>query len=237
MLEKAGIPVVATAATPTGELFLREDFAGKTLCGQLGAKEMEEVLRSYGIQMVVDATHPFAVEVSHNAARACEKTAVELVCLAREETTWEGLQNIHGAEDMVGAARLAGSFTGNVFLTIGSSKLETFARIIGPPRLIVRVLPTTASLQTCVDLGLKPRQIIAMQGPFSLEVNMALFQHFRAGVVVTKESGKAGGLGEKISAAQMLSIPLIIVRSPGIFPGRKFSSPKELLEYIRRHYQ
>lgn len=236
MLQKAGIPAMATSATPTGEMVLREDFEGRILCGHLGAEEMEKVIRDHGIKVVVDATHPFAIEVSKNAEQACTKTGVELICLEREGVSWENLPDIHGVEDMEEAARLAASFSGNVFLTIGSSKLEYFVGIVGLSRLIVRVLPIATSLQVCADLGLKPRQIIAMQGPFSQEVNEVLFQYFRTGVVVTKESAKAGGLEEKVSAAQMLSIPLIVVRRPGLSYRRKFFSPKELSEYIAEHW-
>lgn len=233
MLQEAEIPVMATTATSTGEMFLREDFTGKILCGQLGAAELEDVLRTYEIQMVVDATHPFAAEITNNAERACKKTGVELVNLDREGVTWEGLEGVQGVEGMEEVARLAASFSGIVFLTIGSSKLETFVRIVGLSRLIVRVLPTVSSLQACADLGLKPRQIIAMQGPFTQAVNKELFHYFRAGVVVTKESARTGGLEEKVSAAQILGIPLLVVRRPVYSAGKKFFSTRELLEYIK----
>lgn len=232
-LRQAEIPVMATTATSTGEMFLREDFAGKILCGQLGTEEMEEVLRTYDIQMVIDATHPFAAEISSNAERACAKAGVELVCLERQGVAWEGLEGVRGVEGMEEAARLAASFSGKVFLTIGSTKLEPFVRIVGLQRLIVRVLPTVTSLQLCADLELKPRQIIAMQGPFTQGVNKELFHYFRAGVVVTKESARTGGLEEKVSAAQILGIPLLVVRRPVYSAGKKFFSARELLEYIK----
>ncbi|MDF2635993.1 MAG: precorrin-6x reductase, partial [Pelosinus sp.] len=79
-----------------------------------------------------------------------------------------------------------------------------------------RVLPEPSVLVECLDLGFKPQDIVAMQGPFSHNLNVALFQEYRAEVIVTKNSGQIGGSDMKITAAMSLNLPLVIIDRPMI---------------------
>lgn len=104
------------------------------------------------------------------------------------------------------------SFT--VFVTTGSHQLESlvkapFARDI---RWVVRVLPEGRLVQKCQDLGIPPKDIVAMQGPFSKELNRILFKSYGADVLLTRDSGPAGGTDTKISAALALGINIILLK-------------------------
>ncbi|MBO5524968.1 MAG: precorrin-6Y C5,15-methyltransferase (decarboxylating) subunit CbiT, partial [Roseburia sp.] len=104
---------------------------------------------------------------------------------------------------------------GNILLTTGSKELPLYCQ--KPElreRLFVRVLPGEESLRICREQGLTGKQIIAMQGPFSKELNVALLNQFHISCLVTKESGETGGYPEKLAAAAELQIPVIVIENP-----------------------
>ena len=83
----------------------------------------------------------------------------------------------------------------------------------------MRVLPTRAALEFCELAGIHPSHIIAMQGPFSPELNGALYDHFNIHVMVTKDSGSAGGLEEKVLPALAREMDIIVIDRPDVNQG------------------
>jgi precorrin-6A/cobalt-precorrin-6A reductase len=113
-------------------------------------------------------------------------------------------------------AASAAAVGGTVFLAVGTRLLD---ELVGHPalkgrRLVVRVLPDPRSLERCLALGIPPGDIVAAQGPFSVEFNRAMLRHFQAEVLVTKESGRSGGLEEKLAAALAEGIRAVVIRRP-----------------------
>ncbi len=105
--------------------------------------------------------------------------------------------------------------TGTVFLTTGSKELSVFTqRISDLSRLFVRVLPSPEVIEACRSLGLEGRQICAMQGPFSTEINTAMLRQTKASYLVTKDTGRTGGFPEKAEAARATGTVLVIIRRP-----------------------
>ena len=95
-------------------------------------------------------------------------------------------------------------------LTTGSKTLKIFAdHLIGLPdtRLIARMLPRQDNMEKCEELGIEQKNIVAMQGPFSKELNKALYNHYKVTLMITKESGKVGAVDEKLEAALEMGIP------------------------------
>ena len=78
-------------------------------------------------------------------------------------------------------------------------------------RIALRILPMQDSLAKAVELGYKPANVVCMQGPFEEDLNIAMIKHFNAKYLVTKDSGKAGGFEEKISAAHKAGAELVII--------------------------
>jgi len=219
-LKEQGFEVLVSAATAYGGLLQRRDTAGIAVReGALTRKALEGLLDGEGIKAVVDATHPFASSASRAAIEACRGKGVPYLRYEREETAL-GLYGEEGGlvavSSFAEAAEKARQVEGAVFLTVGSRHLAEFCRVIPPERLVVRVLPQSEVLKKCEDLGLLPRSIVAMQGPFSRELNREMFRQYRAGVVVTKDSGRTGGTLEKIAAARDLGIPVVLVRRPAV---------------------
>ena len=213
-LEKEGLKVMAATATTYGGELLQKDFQGEISTRPLDLEAMMELINLKGVIKVIDATHPFAEEVSKNAREACRLAGIEYERLEREGSDIKTGGGVLFARDTEEAVQLASGYKGNIFLTVGSSKLEYYTRSLDPDRLIVRILPVKASLEKCLDLGIPPKNIIAMQGPFDEEINKLLFRRYQAVLIITKDSGPAGGVAEKITAARALNIPVILISRP-----------------------
>lgn len=225
--------VLATTVSEYGELLLKEGFSGEVLSKPLAKDDMRSIISNREINMVVDATHPFAVNASQNAMEVCKESGIEYVRYERESCEHIDSEKIVPVKDVTEAVSKAASFEGNVFLTIGSNHLEQFVEGIGTDRIIARVLPTSQVLKKCEALGLQARNIIAMQGPFSTKINIEMFKHYHTKVVVTKESGSIGGFKEKIDACRSLDVPIIVIGRPALEYNRVFSDMEELLRYIK----
>jgi precorrin-6x reductase len=97
-----------------------------------------------------------------------------------------------------------------ILLTTGSKSLHEFKGICNR-EIFARILPSADSIEKCIAAGIARKQIIAMEGPFSLELNIALINQFKIQCLVTKNSGRAGGFMEKIEACQKTGITAIVV--------------------------
>lgn len=200
-----------SVATDYGVQVLTENPYAKVLQGRMNEAEIADFVWENQIDLVVDATHPYAKVVTENIKKALQNTRVELWRLARELQQVEGEQ-IFYFKDSESCAKALQKSSGNIFLTTGSKELSVFAREEEvKKRLVVRVLPGMESIGLCEAAGVCGKQIVAMQGPFSLEMNVALMRQFDIGCLVTKQSGKNGGFMEKIEAAKQLGIPVYVI--------------------------
>jgi len=233
-LEQAGYPVLSTAVTPYGEELLKQSVKGRVLGGALDKQQMCRLIKEQGVKMLVDATHPFALEASRNALEACARMKIFYLRYERKKVRTDYRENVIPVRDLQGAINAVKNFPGNIFLTTGSSAIPAFVRALGAKRIVARVLPTKKALLLCETLNLTPGQIVALQGPFSQAFNKEMFLHYRAGAVVSKESGREGGLPEKIAAAAELGLPLVLIkRAPSTAGEEKVSSPGELLDRVK----
>lgn len=222
------------------------------LQGRMTAEQMRLKCENEQYLAVVDATHPFATEVSVNIRESLKGLDIPYFRLGREKIPGEEGERQAGerqageqqAEEQNYMARKYFQNTaacvealkkteGKIFLTTGSKELSAFCREETiRKRLVVRVLPGMESLQECVRNGLEGRQIIAMQGPFSKEMNLAMIRQYQASVLVTKESGKTGGEDTKLAAAGEAQIPSYIILRPD--EKTYVMDMDEVLEQLRR---
>ena len=232
------------------------------LQGRMTAEQMRLKCENEQYLAVVDATHPFATEVSVNIRESLKGLDIPYFRLGREKIPGEEGERQAGerqageqqagerqtgeqqAEEQNYMARKYFQNTaacvealkkteGKIFLTTGSKELSVFCREETiRKRLVVRVLPGMESLQECVRNGLEGRQIIAMQGPFSKEMNLAMIRQYQASVLVTKESGKTGGEDTKLAAAGEAQIPSYIILRPD--EKTPVMDMDEVLEQLRR---
>ena len=98
--------------------------------------------------------------------------------------------------------------------------------------LVSRVLPTAEVIALCEGLGLSPKQIVAMQGPFSQALNREMFRQYRADVIVTKNSGAIGGTDTKIAAAVELGLPVVVIDRPVLAYDRLVHCYEDVLSFV-----
>ena len=205
---------ILSVATEFGK-DLAESYASEIVVGKMDKKEMVEFIHENEIRQIIDATHPYAVDVSRNAMDACEETDIKYIRFERksllEDITYQGgfiVDTIEEACNMI----TGHSEWENVFVATGSKNLGTYVKLLKSKNITARVLPTSDVMRHCESLGLNADNIIAVKGPFSKEFNVALLKHANIDVVVTKESGFAGGFTDKIDACAELDIPVIIIK-------------------------
>ena len=202
-------------ATDYGEEVLEPSEYAHVLQGRLDTQQMADLIQSEQCLVVVDATHPYAVEVSKNIRKGCEMTEMKYLRFLRAEEAVIDVKNDVIVSSAAEAAAYLDGQEGAIFLTTGSKELPAFtAGVHETERLFVRVLPSVQVVASCRELGLEGKQICAMQGPFSEEMNRALLQQTKASWLVTKDTGITGGFPEKVRAARSLGVRLVIIRRP-----------------------
>lgn len=186
--------------------------------GQLDARGLVGLIRTQGIRAVVDATHPYAAAISANAWRACRRTRIPFMAYDRPRAV-EHAPGMHWAADHQQAAALACLFGRHVLLTIGSRNLAPYVAAARPHgiKLVARVLDHPSSIEACGRVGLNAQQIVCATGPFSVTENTSLIARHHIDVLVTKDSGEAGGFRSKIAAARDCGCRVVVVNRPPTF--------------------
>ena len=208
-LASEGVPVTVCVATEYGRTEQGQAPGITVHTGRMEPAEMAALLA--GAALCVDATHPYAALVSANIRAACEEAKVPCLRLLRPASPLPAgaLTAASAAE----AARLLADTEGNILLTTGAKELAAFAPL-GGGRLIARVLPSHAGLSACEAAGIPAHNIVAMQGPFSRELNEAILRQFGVRYLVTKDGGEAGGFSAKAEAAAAAGAALVVIRRP-----------------------
>ncbi len=220
--------VTACAATEYGADLLRKE--RKNICvhsGRLERKGIETLLQE-GFFCVIDATHPYAKQVTENIRQACQEIEVPYYRLHRQESNLESAQTVKGAEE---AAAFLTETEGNILLTTGSKEIEPFLIIKNwQERIYLRALPTIENLEKCSRLGIPPSHICLMQGPFSREIEESFLRHWKIRYVVMKDSGKEGGTQEKLLAAKSCGVQAVVLVRPAEPDGYSMEQLVKILE-------
>jgi precorrin-6A/cobalt-precorrin-6A reductase len=187
------------------------------------------------INLIVDASHPYAVNVSQNAMEACQTTNIPYIRYERPTAKLPIYDKLYIVHDYIEAAIVAATLGEIIFLTTGSRHLKVFKNVtcLQDCRLIARVLPEPSVLSECLSIGYKPQDIVAMQGPFSHNLNIALFQEYKTEVIITKNSGHIGGSDTKITAAIALNLPLVMIDRPIIQYSNVVYDIADVINFIR----
>ena len=209
-----GHEIVASVASDYGrEAALATAPHLRVRSGRIGIEARREELRHSALA-IVDATHPFATEISKQLITLAKELSLPYLRYERPAGTRH--ENAIYCADMEEAAQKASALGTRIFLGTGTKDLERFLTAEGASRKewFLRLLPDEASLERAVKLGIPRHRLCVMQGPFSAAFNEALWRDWSIDCVVTKESGEAGGLSAKAEAAAHLGIPLLIVERP-----------------------
>lgn len=222
------VSVTACVATEYGQTLIPAADNLTVSARRLPVGDIIKMLTEQRFDLVIDATHPYAASITESIATACAATKTEHLRLLRSASPIQG--DVVYAENISSAADFLNTVEGNILLTTGSKDLHKLSEINGfEERVYARVLPMDASLESCRSVGLKPAHIIAMQGPFSEQMNEALLLFASAKWLVTKDGGEAGGFEAKAIAAQKCGARMVVIGRPPQREGRSYAEVIELL--------
>ena len=240
---KEEISCIVSAATEYGEELLEHDLQlqkeknkkseFRVIHGRMDQQEMEMFFEKEQVGLVIDATHPFAVAVTENIQRACKNSGIEYLRCLRDFLT-EAMEGRSGeytckrinaivkgdssvvyVDSVDEAVNYLEQTQGKILITTGSKELDKYTRLTNyKERCYARVLSVLPSVMQSIELGFSGKHLIAMQGPFSMEMNLALLHQTEAKYFVTKESGKNGGFAEKLEAAEQAGAVLLVIGRP-----------------------
>lgn len=211
-LTKQNIKTDLFIATEYGEQFVKDIENVNIHQKRVDKAEMIELFQKNGYSNIIDATHPFAVEVSKNIHEAADFCGIALFRIIRPDENHKDCIYVNNLQE---AISLLNETDENIFLTTGSKNLKDFVKINNyAQRIFLRILPMENSLKEAIGLGYANKNIICMQGPFSEDINIAMLNHTHAKYMVTKESASSGGLSEKISACNKAGCKCIVIKKP-----------------------
>ena len=182
------LPYTLSVTTSYGEDLARKH-AKNVITGKLTKEDMVRFIEKNNINKIIDYL------------RYERKSLIE-------DISYENKYIVSSIEEACKIAREKGR---NIFIGTGSKNLPKIVELIPDRNLIVRVLPTSDVILSCESVGLNADNIIAMKGPFSQSINEEFYKHYNVDIVVTKESGIAGGFLEKVNACETLQIPVVII--------------------------
>lgn len=212
-LASKDVHCTVSVATEYGSLIMTPDEHIEIHQGRMNREQMSLLCKKRQYSCVVDATHPFARIVSQEILHACRESSVPYLRLLRR--CENGNAPAVYFSSIKEAAAWLNERNGVIFITTGCKELETIAQCIdNVDRLYARVLPSTESIESCTRCGIAGKHVIAMQGPFSKDLNAALMKEMHASYMLTKETGLAGGYAEKLAAAQECGCTAVVIRNP-----------------------
>ena len=233
MLKHHNLPFILSVATKLGEETYGH-YADRLIVKRLDAVSMEALIRQEKINWMIDASHPHAAIVSQQAIEATEKTGIAYTRFVRKTQMDDVSYGIFFENDEEALSYLSRQ-QGQVMVT-GSKALKEAIKIIGISRIVARVVPSTESLHHCEVLGLKTNQIIALLGPFSIEMNRLLLKTYHISYLMFKEGGEGSGYIEKLKACALENVKAIVVKVPHIKYREVTESYETLLEKIKNYY-
>ncbi|SEA19963.1 precorrin-6A reductase [Selenomonas ruminantium] len=217
LLLEQGHDVAASVVSSYGGELLAHACGQRCLINDkpLDEAALKDYLQEHDIRLLVDASHPYAANVSRNAIAVCQALSIPYIRYERDlsKLDYDRITVVHSYEEAAQAAAALGT---KIFLTTGSRNLDKFVHSpdLKDCELTARVLPTAEVIGLCESLGLDAGHIVALQGPFSQELNRELFRKYGAEVIITKNSGTIGGTDTKFAAAAELNLPIVLIDRP-----------------------
>ncbi len=203
-----------SVATEYGETLIEPAENVHVLHGRKDAGQIAALIAEVGAALVIDATHPYAAEVTRTLQAVCRETGTEYLRVLREEDRTDAARCVF-VDDTDAAVAFLNTVEGNVLLTVGSKELARYTEVTDfRSRLYPRILSLPSATEIAFSLGFEGSHLICMQGPFSEELNAAMMRALHIRWLVTKDTGAAGGFPEKIRAARTCGVTPVVIRRP-----------------------
>lgn len=212
-LAAAGVCHTVCVATEYGEFVMKSHPLVKVHRQRMDREQIREFLVKGSFAAAVDATHPYAEIITQNVREAAEESGIPYLRLQREVASHG--KDVTYFETHEACAQALERTKGNILLTTGSKDLSVYGASESlKARLYVRTLPDDKSILLCKEHGICGKQVIAMQGPFTTELNEAILQQYGISCLVTKESGISGGYPQKLEAAARAGAKVFVIGAP-----------------------
>lgn len=212
--------ILATTTTDYGGQLAKDAGCDEIISQALSIKNIVSLLKEKKYDVLIDSTHPFAINGTKSAIEASKIANVPYIRFERLflKTGKVDRENIYHVKSFEDAGKLIANNwkDENILHLAGVNTIEDVLKAVATKHFYARVLPVESSIEKCRNLGLSGEHIIAMQGTFSKEFNKSLMRELDAKIIITKESGSAGGVPSKLSAANDLGIIVILVDRPEI---------------------
>ncbi len=177
--------------------------------GRLNVEQIEAEIKNLKPCLVIDATHPYATEISQNIKSVSGDKYIRLL---REEAPKVKAMYVDSIEKAIAVVNRS---RGNVLITTGSKDLESFTQVKDyKKRCVIRMLPEKENVEKVLELGFSQDNIITDLGPFSTKKNIDHIKQFKIKYLISKESGKEGGFTEKYYACQNENVAMIVIKRP-----------------------
>lgn len=225
--QAVNLPQLEVISTLAGRTTSPAPVASTVRIGGFGGKAgLAEYLREMNIDLLIDATHPFAAQISENAAQAANELGIPWLMLMRP--AWEKLP----ADDWIEVESIEGAVTAipataeRIFLTIGRQQLAPFASLTDRWFLMRSIDPPAP------DIILPPGKLLLDRGPFNIAQERQLLQDYQIQSIVSKNSG-GDATYAKIIAAREMSIPIVMVQRPIAPAGDKVVDVSSAIDWLR----
>lgn len=231
-----GLPCLISVTTKAAQSLYPKTPLLKVQVGRLQIEQLDDFLQQQQIAAILDASHPYAVEISQMATRLAAQRKIPYL---RFERPVVNPQNDHSRVIRLDSfeALLAGDYLlqQRVLLTVGYKALPLFQSWQDRSTLFARILPALTSLEAAIAAGFTSDRIIAIRPPVSAELEKSLWRHWEISLVVTKASGVAGGEEIKRTVAAELGIPLVVIARPVVDYPQQTSDFSVALEFCHTH--
>lgn len=229
--------LIVTTATDYGAKLLEDIQEIKVIAKRMNKEEIRTFIDREKIRIVVDLSHPYAKEISENAIDISKEKKLFYIRFERKNLDNLSDKNSKEFTDIDDLIRYIETLDKNILVTLGSNLVEKFKGLKNLKNIYFRVLPKWEILKKVEECGVLPKNIIAMQGPFTKEMNTAMIKQLNIRALVTKDSGTTGGEKEKKEGAQECEVELITLIRPKIDYPFQVSNLEELnslvFEYIK----
>lgn len=197
------------------------------------------ILKEKKVKILVDASHPYALEITENCIKACEIISIDYVRYDRPSCVekFKDNKNVIEVKDYEELYDKLKNVQGNIFNTTGSRNLDKILSMNLKNRLIHRVLPSVKVMQECFNLGIAVEDIIAIKGPVTYDLNCAFIREYNAKAMLLKDSGIQGGTEEKLKACIDNNIYAFVIDRRVKKYKRVFNDVDKLVDYLQNYIQ
>ena len=232
----ATLPCTISVTTESAKALYPTASTLRVWVGRLSADFLREFLQQQQIVAVLDASHPYAVEISHAAIAAAQERQIPYLRYERPVVDTQ-LKRPSVIELDSFDTLLAGDYLHScrVLLTVGYRPLQLFRLWHKRATLFARILPSAIALEAAYSAGFTPERLICLRPPIVADLERALWRQWEISLVVTKASGTAGGEDIKRTVASELGVPLVVINRPIVEYPQQTSDLAKALDFCRYH--